>query len=93
MVLPPPPVASPHNLLAVDEAAFRLAHEVGFHGVCSAYCAYNWPGGHPFHLRRIHADPELIRMKNWLSVDPRKLGHMLCPSIERFPLSRCRSLY
>lgn len=66
--------AFPFGLHAnMSPAAFRIAHEVGFQGVCSAYGAYNWPGGDPFHIRRIHADPELIRMKNWLSVDPRKV--------------------
>ncbi len=57
----------------LSQQAFRLAHEAGFKGVCSAYGAYNWPGDDPFHLRRIHADPEFIRMKNWLTVDARKL--------------------
>jgi peptidoglycan/xylan/chitin deacetylase (PgdA/CDA1 family) len=53
--------------------AFRLAVESGYAGVCSAYGGYNFPGDDPFHLRRIHADPELIRLKNWLTLDPRKL--------------------
>jgi peptidoglycan/xylan/chitin deacetylase (PgdA/CDA1 family) len=53
--------------------AFRMAHEAGYAGVCSAYGGYNFPGDDPFHLRRIHADPELIRLKNWLTIDPRKL--------------------
>lgn len=54
-------------------AAFRLAYQAGYDGVCSAYGGYNFPGDDPFHLRRFHADPELIRFKNWLRVDPRKL--------------------
>lgn len=53
--------------------AFRIARQAGFRGVCSAYGAYNWPGDDAFHIRRIHADPELIRLKNWLTIDPRKL--------------------
>ena len=53
-------------------AALGLAKEAGYHGVCSVYGGYNLPGGDPFHLRRIHGDPEFIRLKNWLSVDPRK---------------------
>jgi peptidoglycan/xylan/chitin deacetylase (PgdA/CDA1 family) len=57
----------------LSSPAFRIAFEAGYAGVCSAYGAYNWPGDEPFHLRRIHADPELIRVKNWLMVDPRKL--------------------
>ncbi|TWT35696.1 Gellan lyase precursor [Posidoniimonas corsicana] len=53
--------------------AFRIARQAGFRGVCSAYGAYNWPGDDAFHIRRIHSDPELIRLKNWLTIDPRKL--------------------
>ncbi len=52
--------------------AFRLAHEVGYEAVCSAYGGYNHPGGDPFHLQRFHADPHLLRLKNWVLVDPRK---------------------
>jgi hypothetical protein len=52
--------------------AFRLAREAGYAGVCSAYGGYNYLGDDPFHFQRIHADPELIRLKNWLMVDPRK---------------------
>ena len=53
--------------------AFLVAREAGYRGVCSAYGGYNFPGDDAFHLRRIHADPEFIRLKNWLTVDPRKV--------------------
>jgi peptidoglycan/xylan/chitin deacetylase (PgdA/CDA1 family) len=53
--------------------AFRIAHEAGYDGVCSAYGGYNFPGDDAFHLRRFHADREIVRFKNWLTVDPRKL--------------------
>jgi hypothetical protein len=53
--------------------AFRVAREAGFEGVCSAYGGYNFPGDDAFHLRRFHADPEFVRFKNWLTIDPRKL--------------------
>jgi peptidoglycan/xylan/chitin deacetylase (PgdA/CDA1 family) len=53
--------------------AFRVALQAGYAGVCSAYGGYNAPGGDAFHLRRIHADPEFIRFRNWLTIDPRKL--------------------
>ena len=52
--------------------AFQLAHDVGFRGVCSAYGGYNFPGDDAFHLQRIHADPEMTRFLNWMTVDPRK---------------------
>jgi peptidoglycan/xylan/chitin deacetylase (PgdA/CDA1 family) len=54
-------------------AAFEIAREAGYEGVCSAYGGFNWPGDDAFHLRRFHADPELVRVKNWLTVDPRKM--------------------
>jgi len=58
-------------------AAFQIAYHAGYHGLCSAYGGYNTPGDDPFHLRRIHADCETARLKNWLTVDPRKLRHPL----------------
>lgn len=52
--------------------AFAVAYSAGFAGACSAYGDYNRPGDDPFHLRRIHADTQAVRLKNWLTVDPRK---------------------
>lgn len=52
--------------------AFQMARGAGYDAVCSAYGGYNLPGGDPFHIERIHADPEMIRLKNWLIPDPRK---------------------
>ncbi len=57
----------------LNPRAFQIAREAGFAGVCSAYGGYNFPGEDAFHLQRIHGDPELVRLKNWLTVDPRKL--------------------
>jgi len=54
--------------------AIGMARQIGFAAVCSAYGGYNFPGDDIFHLQRIHADPETIRLKNWLTVDPRKLA-------------------
>lgn len=56
----------------LNAEVFHLAKKEGYLGVCSAYGGYNFPGDDTFHLQRIHADPELIRLKNWLMVDPRK---------------------
>jgi len=68
--------AVPYGLPAdLSTAAFQIAYNAGYHGVCSAYGDYNLPGDDPFHLRRVHADCELVRLKNWLTVDPRKLCH------------------
>lgn len=63
------PYGLPENL---SGAAFRVARQAGFAGVCSAYGAYNFPGDDPFHLQRIHGDPQFVRFKNWLTVDRRK---------------------
>ncbi len=63
------PYGQPANL---NRAAFRLAQDAGYEAVCSAYGGYNYPGDDPFHIQRIHADPEMIRLKNWLTMDPRK---------------------
>jgi peptidoglycan/xylan/chitin deacetylase (PgdA/CDA1 family) len=66
--------AFPYGLHAnLSTAAFRAAYAAGYRGVCSAYGGYNFPGDDSFHLRRFHADPEFIRFKNWLTLDPRKM--------------------
>lgn len=54
-------------------AAFATCYAAGFAGVCSAYGGFNFPGDDPFHIQRFHADPEMIRLKNWITVDPLKL--------------------
>jgi hypothetical protein len=41
--------------------------------VCSAYGGFNFPGDDPFHLQRIAADSVMVRLKNWVTMDPRKL--------------------
>ena len=57
----------------MSRAVFDLARQGGYAGVCSAYGAYNLVGEDPFHIRRVHADDDLIRLKNWVTLDPRKL--------------------
>jgi peptidoglycan/xylan/chitin deacetylase (PgdA/CDA1 family) len=75
--------AFPYGLYAnLNAAAFRMAKQAGYEGVCSAYGGYNFPGDDAFHLQRIHGDDDMLRMKNWLSVDPRKL------SVLRYPYER-----
>jgi peptidoglycan/xylan/chitin deacetylase (PgdA/CDA1 family) len=53
--------------------AFALAAQYGYEAACSAYGGYNYPGDDPFHLQRIPAVGEIVRMKNWLTADPRKI--------------------
>ena len=57
----------------LNPAAFALAKEAGYAGVCSAYGGFNFPGDDPFHLQRIPVSDEMIRLKNWVTLDPRKL--------------------
>lgn len=65
--------AFPYGLHAnLNPLAFRIARDAGYAGVCSAYGGYNYPGGDAFHLQRIHGDDDMLRLKNWLTGDPRK---------------------
>jgi len=57
----------------LNVSVFRWAPAVGLAGICSAYGGYNLPGDDALHLQRIHGDPDFVRLKNWLTVDPRKM--------------------
>jgi peptidoglycan/xylan/chitin deacetylase (PgdA/CDA1 family) len=72
------PFGRPENL---SNEAIRVAFHAGLRGVCSAYGGYNLPGDDPFHVQRIHGDPEWARFRNWLTFDPRKLRQpkQFCP--------------
>jgi peptidoglycan/xylan/chitin deacetylase (PgdA/CDA1 family) len=66
--------AVPYGLHAnLSRVVFALSETAGYAGVCSAYGGYNFPGDDPFHLQRIPADDAMIRLKNWVTIDPRKL--------------------
>ena len=56
----------------LNPAVFQMAYEAGYEAVCSAYGGFNFPGDDAFHLQRIHGDADMIRLKNWATVDPRK---------------------
>ena len=58
----------------LSPAAFETAKEAGYAAVCSAYGGYNFPGDDSFHLQRIPVDELMIRLKNWATIDPRKIG-------------------
>jgi peptidoglycan/xylan/chitin deacetylase (PgdA/CDA1 family) len=58
----------------LSSRAFEVAEEAGYEAVCSAYGGYNFPGDDPFHLQRIPVDDDLIRLKNRVTVDPRRIG-------------------
>jgi peptidoglycan/xylan/chitin deacetylase (PgdA/CDA1 family) len=63
------PYGHPQNMNAM---ACQIAHDAGYEGICSAYGGFNFPGDDAFHLQRIPVDNDLIRLKNWTTVDPRK---------------------
>lgn len=70
------PFGLPNNL---STEACTAARDAGIESICSAYGAYNLPEAvstthGPFHLRRIHADPQWARFVNWMTFDPRKLA-------------------
>lgn len=58
----------------LNDRVFTIAREAGYEAICSAYGGYNFPGDDAFYLQRIHADDDMLRFKNWLTVDPRKLA-------------------
>lgn len=64
------PFGMPCNL---NQSVFHLARHAGYEAVCSAYGGYNFPGDDAFHLQRAHGNPELCRIKNTVTLDPRKL--------------------
>lgn len=55
----------------LQPAAFAMAREM-FECVCSAYGGYNYAQDDTFHLQRIGGEGPLVRLKNWLTVDPQK---------------------
>ncbi|MEM9588635.1 MAG: polysaccharide deacetylase family protein [Planctomycetota bacterium] len=68
--------AVPYGMPAqLTRAVIQVTREAGLAGFCSAFGAYNLPGRDPFHIRRIHGDPQFCRLQNWLSFDSRKLKH------------------
>jgi len=72
--------AFPYGRLGnLNAAAFAIGKEYGYEGMCSAYGGFNFPGDDSFHLQRITVDELSIRVKNWVTLDPRKLR-----SVHRF---------
>jgi peptidoglycan/xylan/chitin deacetylase (PgdA/CDA1 family) len=66
--------AFPYGLRAnLSRAAFEMAHQAGYEGVCSAYGGFNFPGDDAFHLQRVGVNDDMIGLKNWATGDPRKL--------------------
>jgi peptidoglycan/xylan/chitin deacetylase (PgdA/CDA1 family) len=57
----------------LNHAAAAMAKAEGIECVVSAYGGYNHCGDDTFHLQRCHADPELIRLRNAVTFDPRHM--------------------
>lgn len=57
----------------ISQAAVDAVHEAGYAGFVSAWGEYNQMGDDPYHLKRVHADPQWARFLNWMTIDPRKL--------------------
>jgi len=55
----------------ISSSAIRIAHQAGFQSVAGAYGGYNHIGQNPFFIQRLHGDPSLSRIKNWIELDPR----------------------
>lgn len=67
--------AFPFGLYAnLSSKAFLLARQAGYEAACSAYGGLNFPGDDAFHLQRIPLGDDMIHLKNWTTVDPRKLN-------------------
>jgi peptidoglycan/xylan/chitin deacetylase (PgdA/CDA1 family) len=65
--------AFPYGLYAhLNREACHMAYDAGYEAVCSAYGGFNYPGGDAYHLQRIPVDDDMIRLKNWVTRDPRK---------------------
>jgi peptidoglycan/xylan/chitin deacetylase (PgdA/CDA1 family) len=63
------PFGLPHN---ISQAAIDVVYEAGYRAFVSAAGGFNFPGDDYFHLQRIHADPGMAALMNWLTFDPRK---------------------
>jgi peptidoglycan/xylan/chitin deacetylase (PgdA/CDA1 family) len=65
------PYGQRHNISAT---AIAWAKRAGYKTVSGAYGGYNAIGGDPFFIQRMHGDPHLHRLKNWVTLDPRWMG-------------------
>lgn len=58
----------------ISTAAIEAARRAGYETVSGAYGGYNWMGQTPWFIQRVHGDPCLPRLQNWVTVDPRWWG-------------------
>jgi peptidoglycan/xylan/chitin deacetylase (PgdA/CDA1 family) len=57
----------------ITQRAIDFVFDAGFECFLSAAGGHNWPGFDTNHLQRVHGDPGLASVANWLTLDPRKL--------------------
>ena len=57
----------------ISQQAIDVIFESGYKCFLSAAGGVNWPGHEANHLQRIHGDPGMAALKNWLTYDPRKM--------------------
>ncbi len=83
--------AFPYGMMKnMNQAAIDAVFEAGFESFVSAYGGMNRPGDSPYHIRRIHGDPGIAALKNWLTFDPRKVDASSFPY--RLPLASANHL-
>jgi peptidoglycan/xylan/chitin deacetylase (PgdA/CDA1 family) len=63
------PYGQPAN---ISQAAIDVVFEAGYRAFVSASGGFNFPRGDSHHVQRIHADPGMAALMNWLTFDPRK---------------------
>ena len=63
------PYGLPGNIV---QPAVDVIFEAGYKAFVSAAGGFNFPGDDHHHLQRIHADPGMAALINWLTYDPRK---------------------
>lgn len=57
----------------ISQRAIDYVFDAGFQCFVSACGGHNWPGFDANHLNRVHGDPGIASVANWLTYDPRKL--------------------
>lgn len=57
----------------ISQEAIDTVFDAGFKCFVSAAGGLNWPGQDANHLQRVHGDPGIASLLNWLTYDPRKI--------------------
>ncbi len=57
----------------ISQSAIDMVAQAGYKAFASAIGGWNFPGSDEFHLPRFHGDPCTEALRNWLTLDPRKI--------------------